>query len=72
MRIKVDFFANCQTILYTVCPFHSHKISQCWINKENLSPGLKLIIKAKKQTFFSQSIQFFIDEQGLLLKEEMY
>ena len=42
---KDYFFANFHTKFRVICPFHLHKIFQCWINQENLSPVLELIMK---------------------------
>ena len=64
-RKNIDFGGNCHTNFRVICPFCLYKIFQCWINQENLSPVLKLVMTAKQK--LNSSIQFFIDARGLLL-----
>ena len=60
-------FSKFHTNFRVICPFRLYKIFQCWINQENLTPLLELIMKIKHKCFLNPSIQFFIDLGGLLL-----
>ena len=43
---KIDFFvANFHTNFRVICPFLLYKIFHCWINQEDLSPLIELILK---------------------------
>ena len=44
---KIDYFANFHTNFRIICSFCLYKIFKFWINQENLSPVLKLIMKPK-------------------------
>ena len=48
---KIDILQIFTQVFWVICPFRLYKIFQFWINQENFSPLLELIMKTKHKCF---------------------